>query len=320
MIRGTYFNTWGTIALAGVLLMLLASCGKKGPPTLTQFQPPPPVERLSAVHRDGTIILTWAYAKPKRLAVRGFYIERSTANGPFVNMGFVPAEQSLFVDRQFEIDTSYRYRLRVYSMRDVFSGPSPELTVIPEPLPAAPTGLRFEADAQGMVLSWAPSGDNVTYTVFTSIGPGTSPWQPLNAVPIAEPRYHTGIPAGASASFTVRAVRQGSIANEGALSDVLEIPAAAFVPASPRELSGVRAHDRMYLSWKDNPEKWITGYRVYRRLEGRSFTAVGTVTIPFFTDQQASSGDAVYYVTALGPAAESGASGSVTVPVGKGAR
>jgi predicted small lipoprotein YifL len=45
--------------LIGLSLVAGASCGRKGPLALPQGQAPMAVERLSAVPKDGTVVLTW---------------------------------------------------------------------------------------------------------------------------------------------------------------------------------------------------------------------------------------------------------------------
>jgi predicted small lipoprotein YifL len=45
--------------LIGLSLVAGASCGRKGPLALPQGQAPMAVERLSAVAKDGTVVLTW---------------------------------------------------------------------------------------------------------------------------------------------------------------------------------------------------------------------------------------------------------------------
>ncbi len=46
--------------LIGLGLAALAFCGRKGPLELPPGRDPGPVERLSAVWRDGAVVLTWA--------------------------------------------------------------------------------------------------------------------------------------------------------------------------------------------------------------------------------------------------------------------
>ena len=46
--------------LVGLALVATPSCGRKGPLVLPQRQAPMGVERLTAVPKDGTVVLTWA--------------------------------------------------------------------------------------------------------------------------------------------------------------------------------------------------------------------------------------------------------------------
>jgi len=46
--------------LLGLSLVAAPSCGRKGPLVLPQGQAPMGVERLTAVSKDGTVVLTWA--------------------------------------------------------------------------------------------------------------------------------------------------------------------------------------------------------------------------------------------------------------------
>ena len=94
-------------------------------------------------------------------------------------------------------------------------------------------------------------------------------------------------------------------------SDCLEIDPGSFIPASPTGLRVVKTDDKVYLSWKENPEVWIKGYRIYRKEQEGRFAPVADVAVPMFLDEGQNTVRTSYYVTALGPGKESSPSSAV---------
>ncbi|MCL5422133.1 MAG: hypothetical protein M1461_06640 [Nitrospirae bacterium] len=105
--------------------------------------------------------------------------------------------------------------------------------------------------------------------------------------------------------YTVRALRMTDIRDEGTASEELEVSPPHFVSSAPSALRVVKG-DKIYLMWKESPEPWVRGYRVYRKIDGeQGFTLLGEVKIPTFTDTEKIDKKVWYMIKALGPVSES---------------
>ena len=61
----------------------------------------------------------------------------------------------------------------------------------------------------------------------------------------------------------------------------------------------------IHLIWKEPPETWVTGYRVYREMnKGEGCKFLGETKTPVFVDKENPSVERSYRVTAIGPVKE----------------
>jgi hypothetical protein len=61
----------------------------------------------------------------------------------------------------------------------------------------------------------------------------------------------------------------------------------------------------VHLLWKEPPETWITGYRIYREISKEDgFILIGESQAPSFLDRESPLTKRNYRVTALGPSKE----------------
>src|SRR5512135_161107 len=155
---------WLTV-LCAVGLLLFAACGQKGRPTMKSFEKPSPVTEMKAIHRDGKVIISWFYSRQAKLTVKGFYIERAEGQAPFETAAFLNGDATLYVDDHFEVGKEYRYRIRVYSLRNVISDESPELKVKPVRLPEPPKNLAVRVTNDAVEITWQKAADGVTYNI-----------------------------------------------------------------------------------------------------------------------------------------------------------
>src|SRR3990172_2839808 len=140
------------------LLLTVAACGKKGPPTLKSYEKPAAPAGLRAVHREDKILLSWSYPGNLRPALKGFEVLRS-ADGAFERIAFVENDRSMFTDGAFAFDVSYRYKIIARSLKDILSGDSNIITVSPKPPPPPPENIRLKITSDALELSWASSGE-----------------------------------------------------------------------------------------------------------------------------------------------------------------
>ncbi|HYQ47707.1 MAG TPA: hypothetical protein VEP69_01460, partial [Thermodesulfovibrionales bacterium] len=78
--------------------IFLCSCGKKGDPTLTTFVKPEAPSSLTAMHREGTIMLQWQYERSQERLVAEFIVLRSIGSD-FEKLSHLDRTQRKFVDR-----------------------------------------------------------------------------------------------------------------------------------------------------------------------------------------------------------------------------
>ena len=75
------------LSLLIVPLLFLTACGKKGAPTLKEYEKPPAPSSLKAIHREEKIVLLWNYPKEKRVPLRtsssSSHPARNSKNSPF---------------------------------------------------------------------------------------------------------------------------------------------------------------------------------------------------------------------------------------------
>ena len=176
--------------------------------------------------------------------------------------------------------------------------------------PGAPTGLTATADGQTIInLSWtAPTntgGAAITgYQIEVSPN-GTSNWSDLeaNTTATATTYAHTGLSAGETRHYRVRAINSvGPGAVSATTSATTDTPNAT-VPAAPSQLTATAAgRTRINLSWKapsDNGGAAITGYQIEVSDTG-SWSELATTTVTTYTHTNLAAGTTqVYRVRAI---------------------
>lgn len=303
-----------------VATLFLIACGKKGDPTLNTFEKPMPVKEIRVVHRENEIIISWSYPASEREKIKGFYIEKaeiksqeSGVKSPdFKNITFLKNDASQFVDKDFKVNQEYLYKIRVYSLRDVISDDSPVVGVNPQPLPPPPVNLSYRVLHDSIEIGWNEVTNNrqstagVRYNIYRSYEKGKYPVLPLNNIPLTEPFFKDRIETGRPVFYTIRSLLDTDIKDEGYLSEELEVNPESFVPSKPYNLKYVPSKMKVYLMWNENPETWVSGYRIYRKRESEAeFRFIGESILPAFTDNEPLSSKTIYYITAMGPKKES---------------
>jgi fibronectin type 3 domain-containing protein len=284
----------------------ISACGKKGPPTLKAYEKPQAPSGLTAIHREDKILLSWSYAGNLREALTGFVVLKSEAAG-FERVGSVRNDQSSFIDLTFRPDVTYKYKVLAQNLKGVLSIDSNVITLTPRQVPPAPENIHFTVKGDGVALSWKSSGDGVCYNIYKTAEKGNYTDAPLNKGPECTTSFMDAAAApDKSVHYTVRALHKTDIRDEGYASEEVEVSPSHFIPSPPADLRVVRGEDRVYLIWKESPEPWVKGYRVYRKKEGeQGITVLGESVIPTFTDTEKIAGKVWYMIKALGPVSES---------------
>ncbi len=292
-------------------VLLLASCGKKGPPTLKSYEKPDPPANLKALHIENKILLQWSHARKESL--KGFNVLKSSGSD-FQKIAFVGKEENSYADTDFKEDVTYKYKIAAQSLKSVTSDDSNAVTMKPMAVPAAPVNLSFSVGNNSILLSWEGVNRDIHYNIYKSFEKGKYGMEPLNAEPEKTGSYSDTLETANPVYYSVRAALNTEERHEGPASNEIEVNHADFMPSMPEGLQAVPADDKVILSWKENPETWVVKYRIYRKTSQKEeFEVAGESKTPAFTDSEMIGKRHIYRVTAVGPSKESEPSKEVAV-------
>lgn len=326
-----------------VALALASSCGKKGPPRPPEPRGPLPPLEVEARQLGSEIWVAFVMPMPRgpepaqqpdRVElVRVAYppgLDPPADPDAFRRRGEVIATEAAtvepggrvrIVDRPIGdlalggVGSTLRYGVRVRDRR----GRSSPLVVAPDLVPIAPPppprGLRGEATADGVRLVWdSPQADGrFRYNVYRA--PAGEPFgdRPLNRDPLTTPEYlDLEVNPGGSHAYVVRtAASDGPPFLESVDAGPVEVLAQdLFPPGAPTGLVAVQEGGAVRLFWNPNPERDLSGYRIYRRSNTGPWRQFGPEIViqPLYLDTEVEPGEhAAYKVTAVDRAANESA-------------
>lgn len=300
-----------------VLSLTVTSCGKKGEPTMRSFDKPASVKELKAVHKQGEIIISWSYPSSEIRKLKGFYLDRSDGNGDsgFRNIAFLQSDASRFIDREFTRQKHYLYKIRALSIMDVMSDDSPLLKVSPAESPPPPENLEYELKVDSVIIKWDHLlKDSVRFNVYKGYEKDRLDASPLNKTPLKDMWFKDSIEMKRPVYYVVTALLNTEILDEGYQSETLMVDPKDFVPSKPSGIRFVITERGVHLLWDENPETWVTKYRVYKKKASENvFKLIGDSIIPAFTDNEPLVTPTFYYLTAVGPERESPHSESIEI-------
>jgi hypothetical protein len=302
------------LSLIMLLTGLLAGCGMKSGPTMRSFAKPEAVGDIVAVHRDGRVDINWSYtSRDKNVIIKGFYLDRAEGRAPYEMIASLPADARQYSDSNIRLNFEYRYKIRVFSERGAVSDDAQELKVLPVEPPPPPQGLSYRIINDSVEISWEKAAEGVFFNVYRSSEKGMYPVIPANEKPLEKPFFQDRVNTRQKVYYSVAALVQTTLSNEGQLSSEIGIDPRELVPAPPADVRYVRSGYRGYLSWKDSDEAWVAGYKVYRKRGSGEFEAIAALGVPVFLDEEPVSEETSYYITAVGPVMESLPSATVIV-------
>jgi predicted small lipoprotein YifL len=313
------------LCLVIILTAFILSCGKKGPLSLKSYEKPQPPKQLTALHREGGIILSWRAGGGRDKGIMAedvpdpkgeieeFVVLRADGEEGFKNKA--STKENKIIDRDFKQGGVYRYKVVAKNQRGILSPDSNVIEVMPATPPPPPDGLAFEIGNDSVAIKWAPSKEAVFFNVYRGFESGAYGMNPVNAEPLKETSYSDSLNPGRDVYYTVRALKGGALRSEGGASVEIAVRPSDFIPKKPMGLKAIRTEGGLVLIWDGNPETWIRGYRVYRSDEGGGFNPTGDSQTPSFIDRDALSRRCAYRVSALGPLKEGSLSGAVECPL-----
>ena len=92
-----------------------------------------------------------------------------------------------------------------------------------------------------------------------------------------------------------------------------ETATKSAAPSKPEGLEAFVTEDRVVLFWKENPERELRGYRIYRAGPDEIFKEVGTTQTPAFVDRGKLLKKRFYKISAIGPEGDGPFSGPIVV-------
>ena len=288
------------LSLIIVPILILASCGKKGDPTLKEFAKPAAPSALKAIHREEKIVLLWNYPAEKETAVADFILLKSSG-AEFEKLVLLEKSKRTFEDTVFETDKTYSYKIIARNLKGVYSGDSNVVVVRPLAVPPPPSGLSFSVRGNSLLLGWKPAGKGLFYNIFRSFEKGKYGLSPANSKPVSDSSFTDAFNINKTVYYTVRSLRSAEIRDEGPPSEELAVDPAEFVPSPLKNITYFAAPDRVFLYWDGPEESWVTGFRIYRKTEGQDYKLIGETQIPVFVDKEPSLTGNDYLINAVGP-------------------
>lgn len=283
--------------------VFLTSCGKKGELTLKAYEKPEPPADLQAIHREQGIVLQWSYPKGREAAISDFLILKAS-DAAFEKHAAVDKNRRVYEEAAIEEGKDYRYKIIARSLMGVLSDDSNVITVHPLPPPPPPSELSFSIQEDSLVLAWKPAGKDIFYNVYRSLEKGKYGMWPVNSRPIAGNAFTDRFTVRNSVYYTVRSLHNSAIRGEGAASEELEIDPAGLVPLPPKNFRYHAAPDRVFLSWDEPQDSWVTRFRIYRSTDGLEYQVIGETVLPAFVDREPPLTKRDYRLHAIGPAQE----------------
>lgn len=287
-----------------VFCLVLIACGRKGDPTMKSYEKPESPSNLHAVQRESDITLSWDFPEKKLASIMGFHVFRSTG-GDFTKIAVLENKKHSFTDTDIKGISSRAYKIIAENLRGVMSKDSVILKIPDASLPAPPADISYTIQYDILTLSWKSLGEGITYNIYKHTAE-TQSQNPVNPAPLKETSFRDVFDMKKAVLYTIKSLRGNGIVYEGPASQEIIIDPAKLVPSPPLNLQAVPSVENVYLIWKESPDTWIKGYKIYRETDKKKgFVLIGETQIPSFIDKEKPIKKRHYRVTAIGPVQES---------------
>jgi predicted small lipoprotein YifL len=284
-------------------LFFLAACGKKGDPTLKEYEKPAAPSLLQAIHREETIILQWSYPAGKESAIADFIILKSSG-AEFKQFAHAEKNKRSYEDTELDKGGNYRYKIIARNFKGVYSEDSNIIDIRLLDPPSPPSSLSFSIKDNTLILTWKPAGKDMFYNVYKSFERGKYGLYPANSSPLSENSFKDAFVINKPVYYTVRSLHGSSIRDEGIPSGELAVDPSELIPSPLKNCGYQTFPDKVYLFWDEPEESWVTRFRIYRRTAGQAYVLLGETQIPVFVDNEPALIKRDYRVHAVGPAKE----------------
>lgn len=286
-------------------VFLLVCCGKKLDPSLEDYKPPEAVQKLSLTQQEEKIVISWSYPEKQKARVASFLIEKTNNNKTEV-IGYFDPLINTYEDSNFTYGENYLYRIYAISKKGIYSA-AKEASIQPQRLSAV-ENISYEITVDGVRLSW--SGEKYSgYNIYKLDSKG----QRIKVSTVNEPEVFIKLSKydfenGDNLIFAITNFLEKNSFYIETKATFIKIPYDAFVPSTPKEVHYGINEEGVFLSWQEVPERWIKGYKVYRKIS-ENYEFIGETMIPLFSDSEYTVNNIklpLYYkILSVGPAVES---------------
>lgn len=321
------------------LFTLFTACGRKGDPKVPVRYVPGAVEELIAIPKENTVLLRWKFPEKnedgspiKDLA--GFVILRADISESVYEYkkvssidldkpepSIIKENMVVYVDKGDDLSPrglsygkTYGYMILSVNKSKILSKERVSKITLSVP-PSIPGSFRATPGEGTATLSWTPplkriDGSELTdlkgYNIYRSKEKGIYGDRPINAGLIVSLTFRDqGLENNIAYYYIIKAVNTLTPPwNEGPPSDEISAtPQRMTPPSPPKRLIAVPADNKIFLTWDENKEIELAGYRVYRSLSsktGYSLLPPETIFKTTFTDTNVVPKRKYYYrVTAI---------------------
>jgi fibronectin type 3 domain-containing protein len=291
----------------GLILAMIAGCGRKAPPVPWEMVVPKRIVDLEALSREGQVVLEWTVPrentdKAPLMDLAGFNILRS--EGILVGGECRGCGEKAVVAYEMRVGAKedirgkkvsvvtedhvpgrvYLYQVVAVNRRKNLNSPSNPAWVYWAEPPPPPQGLKGEGGDKRVDLTWDPVEEATGYHAYRRTEGETFPLNPVNREVLTATRFtDLTVENEKGYVYSVRAVKRvvkTDVEGKGS-SEISITPTDLIPPAAPTRLVAVSVKGGIELNWLKNREPDLRGYFVYRRKVGeREFKRVNEVPLP----------------------------------------
>ncbi|MEN2993886.1 MAG: fibronectin type III domain-containing protein [Thermodesulfovibrio sp.] len=294
-----------------LILFLLSGCGKKADPTMEDYLPPEPVQNLNLIATHDKILITWNYPEKAKEKIKSFLIERQSDSEIKV-LGYYDKNTTSLEDREFQFEKTYKYQIFAITPKGIYSKPT-EAVITTKKLPEVEK-INYKVTLDGVLFSWTLN-DSLIYNIYRvnkknekiKIGSTDKDFFLDELLYSSIDEFIDPLMPELS-YFITTSVSYGSTYIESKGTNI-RVPLEFFIPSKPEEVFWTINEQGVYISWKEASEKWLKGYRIYRKgKDEKDFRPIAETMIPLFfdADYNINKKEAIYYkITTIGPLKES---------------
>jgi fibronectin type 3 domain-containing protein len=283
-----------TVILLMALLVLIGACGRKGSPVPWESIVPKRIVDLTALPRDGGLVLEWTSPKEntdKSILVDLEKFEVLRSEGILIGnecrgCGEKPkvvyemkwegkreerGKKITLFSEDLEPRKVYVYEIVSINRRGYPGSPSNPVTIYWETPPPVLSGVKGEAGDKRVDLSWEPVEGATGYNIYRRGIEESFSLRPLNREPLTVTQYRDlNVENERNYIYSVRAVRRvvkTDVEGKGS-QEVSVTPTDLIPPSPPVDLVAIPLRNGIELNWRRNREPDLLGYHVYRRKLG----------------------------------------------------